>query len=30
MDYGAAITQLHGHFTKSGYKTVVQLSADVC
>ena len=27
MDYSAAITQLRGHFTKSRYKTVAQLSA---
>ena len=30
MDYSAAITQLPGHFTKSRYKTVAQLNADVC
>jgi len=30
MDYSAAITQLRGHFTKSRYKTVAQLNADVC
>jgi len=30
MDYSAAITQLRGHFTKSRYKTVAQLNADIC
>jgi len=30
MDYTAAITQLRVHFTKSRYKTVAQLNADVC
>ena len=30
IDYSAAITQLRGHFTKSRYKTVAQLNADVC
>ena len=30
MDYSAAITQLRGHFTKSRFKTVAPLSADVC
>ena len=30
MDYSAAITQLRGHFTKSRFKTVAQLNADVC
>jgi len=30
MDYSAVITQLRGHFTKSRYKTVAQLNADVC
>ena len=29
MDYSAAITQLRGHVTKSRYKTVAQLNADV-
>ena len=29
MNYSAAITQLRGHVTKSRYKTVAQLNADV-
>ena len=30
IDYSAVITHLRGHFTKSRYKTVAQLNADVC
>jgi len=30
QDYGAAITQLRGHFTKYTSRTVAQLNADVC
>jgi len=30
MYYSAAITRLRGHFTKSRYKIVAQLNADVC